>query len=192
MTIRVGFTGEGEINALRELVHQVILSCELYPLDSRERMAATFADIPAWVAQDRYSVLGAWDGEVPVGFAISVVECGVCAVYWVGTHPDRRRRGTGLALIHLLQSTLAVRGAHRLEAYVLTSNAASQALMAKGGLRIAATLPDHFDRLDWLVYTWARSLAPTPTRCATVAAARGDTTGAGEPHHGAPPSASGL
>ena len=109
--------------------------------DSRTEFAAQ-------IASGCQIVLGLEDGAALVGVALATTDSRRGWINRVAVHPDYRRRGLGLRLIHEYERVLRdARGLHVISVHIEAANAASLALFAKAG----------YVRHDDIVYCSKRS-----------------------------------
>jgi ribosomal-protein-alanine N-acetyltransferase len=74
-----------------------------------------------------------WEGELPAGFALALDLSKECEILSLGVVPDRRRAGTGLALLDSVCFEARLRGAEGVVLEVAVDNGAARALYAVRG-----------------------------------------------------------
>jgi len=122
-----------EVLAAPEPEWQAVVATAAYQTPARQ---AEKREIPALMAAEPgWLVLR--EGDATLGCLFAVADGAFCGVFDLAVRPEAKRRGVGLRLMSAAAAWGVARGARHLWAQVAVTNAASQALMARMGLREA-------------------------------------------------------
>lgn len=88
----------------------------------------------------------AWEDDMPAGFALALDLGGECEILSLGVVPERRRRGTGSALLAAIGEEAGRRGGHRVFLEVAADNAAARALYSANGFIQVARRSHYYRR----------------------------------------------
>lgn len=112
--------------------------------------ALSFTDMPRpWSAGEFAGLLEATDIVLvhrPGGFALGRVIGPEAELLTLAVHPDRRRRGLGMALVRDFEDAVAARGAEVALLEVAATNEAGRALYARLGYAQAGRRPGYYRR----------------------------------------------
>lgn len=111
---------------------------------------------PPWTIAEIMAMAGffgriAWEGDAPVGLGLALGLGGECEILSLGVAAERRRLGTGSALLAAIREEAARRGARSLFLEVAVDNIAGRALYAAGGFVQIGRRANYYRRVSGLV-----------------------------------------
>lgn len=136
------------------LFKKIVSKLHYYNLQARrnEIQKYTARSLREKIAEDRHSVLVAYDNSQLVGFCFSRLDDYTVWLEWFGVSPECRRTGIGRALLAALERSLRQRKAHKIWCDCRTSNFKSKNILSSSGFKIIGIVRRHWYKQDFILW----------------------------------------
>jgi len=143
-----------EATPVAALFKKIVSSLRYYNLRARKNEVERYTalNLKVKIAQDKRSVLVAYDGYDLVGFCFSRWDDFTVWLEWFGVNPESRRKGVGRALLSALEKTLPRRKAHKVWCDCRTSNLKSKKILSSSGYKIIGVVRNHWYGQDFILW----------------------------------------